>query len=112
MQKMHYSESWIDLNVRDINERSIKVNDFYTGKIILIRGTKNNQHIDLIQCCNGVNFSIVKENLVSYKKLAKSPSLKERINVFLNAVRELTFYYFIDQRLAELIMYGYDDEDE
>lgn len=105
---MHYSECWIGQSVEVLNERSIKATDFYSGKIILIRGPKLNQHIDLIQCDGGVKVSTIKENLVSYKKLVNSSGVKERMKLFLDAVRNMDFYFYVDKHLVDLLIYGYD----
>ena len=108
---MHYADAWVEMNVKELRKRSIQVSGYYDGHLVLIRGNYPNYHIDLVKS-NGIGVITLNECLIDYHRISKEGNIRRRMELFLDAVRNFDFYFWVDKKLSDLIEYGYEEDDD
>lgn len=108
---MHYADAWVEMNVKELRKRSIQVSGYYDGHFILIRGNSSNHRIDLVKG-NGIGVITEKEDVIDYQEISREGNRRRRMELFMEAVRDFDFYFWVDKKLIDLIEHGFDEEDD
>ena len=103
-----YDKKWLELNIRELISRAQSTSEFSCGYFVIMR--ENN--IDLIKSNDAVKFTVVRKKFVSYEKLIKAETVEERIKVFLDSVRNCNYYFSVDRKIIDIILYGMPDDDK
>lgn len=103
-------DSWLKANLEELERRSEYSGFANTGDFIQFTG-KDYKHISLITLEGGLVRDYVKD-FIDYDKMALAGSIKERMKIFVNAVRTMTKYFYVDDKVLNFIKYGVLDEDE
>ena len=101
---MPMDAKWLEMNIKEIQKRTVSYGSMQYGNIIAIQGDKKEQ-INLIHR-DGKTSAVLFRDIICYNKLKTAETLEQRILIVLDSVRSFDFSFYFDERVSDIIING------
>lgn len=100
---MPKTKEWIQMNIEEIEKRRVNAKCLKSGNIIIV-SRENNQRIDFVSYSQSSGYTIIKSNIIDYKKLKSAKTLENRLQIVIDSLRNVSIQFYFDSKVVDMIL--------